>query len=299
MILLALVGCGEDVVAPEFPVRAVLEDGQVLVGAVETESLRLETGFGLVDVPLADVGIVLPVEGGGLADSGDHVNVWLRNGTEIRGRWSEPELAMVLEVGDQAVPVDLPTATLEKFQLQGGDMMPSDTVYRVATVYGDDLLVDADRTRFAFENELGSFAPFLRECVRIEPIEGDPFAGEPDLWRVTLVGGTVLIGAPADDALNLALPVGPDEIGLSLSEVVSFERQDWSGWGNYRDQTAAETAASQQDLNANQQHRLEDLGYVQRPAPAARSMDRHYEGAGAADTGWFDNRAQSGFKSLY
>ena len=45
-----------------------------------------------------DVGEVVPVEGDELAASGGYVNVWLRNGSELTGRWADPELDMALAV---------------------------------------------------------------------------------------------------------------------------------------------------------------------------------------------------------
>ena len=264
MILLAsLLACAPEEAA--FPVRATLDDGQILVGEAVTDTLQLEAGFGTIDVPLDDIGEVLPIEGGALASSNDHVTVWLRNGAELRGRWAEPELAMTLSVGGERVGVDLPTGKLERFQLQGGDLMPEGLVYRAHTIFGDDLLVDAERTRFGVESDLGRFAPFLSECEAITALEGA-------LWEVALVGGTVLVGAPVTDALTLTLPLGPEAVTLRLDELVSLERQDWGDYSRYRD------------------------SYDIAPAAEATSPMRPARAAPESDTGWFDNGRQAAFK---
>ena len=85
--------------SPQTPVRATLEDGQILMGQVETRTLRLQSGVGLLEIPLSDVGEVVPAEGGGLGESEGRVDVWLRNGSELRGTWADPEIAMSIAVG--------------------------------------------------------------------------------------------------------------------------------------------------------------------------------------------------------
>jgi len=203
-------------------VRTTLDDGQVLVGRVHTEVLLLEGGLGLLEIPLDDVGEVVPVEGEELASSGGFVNVWLRNGSELRGRWAEPELQMGLEMGGEEVAVDLPVAELVRIQTQGAESWAHDDVFRVRTTHGDDFLVDGQSTRVALENELGVFAPFLDECASISPY-GDP-GGE---WTVSLLNGTVLKGEMVEDELSFALTLGPEEVVVPLDLFVSLERQYW------------------------------------------------------------------------
>ncbi len=209
--------------APNTPVRATLSDGQVLMGAVKTRVLHLETGSGVLDVPLADIGEVVPVSDQGLGESRGLVNVWLRNGSELRGRWAEPELDMGIKVGGAEVPVDLPMNDLSRFQLQGGAAWPSGPVYRMRTTWGDDFLLDPTRTHLVMSNRLGTFAPALAECVSAAPT-GDP-TGE---WRIVLKTGTVLLGKLDDAAVTVALPLGPKEITVPLENFVSLNLQTWS-----------------------------------------------------------------------
>ncbi len=251
------------------------------MGEVETETLRLHTGFGEVDVPIDDIGEIVPVEGGTLDGSGNAVSVWLRNGSELRGEWTEPELAMGLQVGDGVVPVALPTGDLERFQLQGGEDVPTGFVYQVKTIWSDDFIVDGEETWIRLENELGAFTPRLEEITALRrQADGD--------WRMALGTGTVLIGPLTDDALTLALPLGPGAVEVPLSGIVSIERHDWGGYATYRSSWGGQGGRIQN---------LEQLGYVDDvPQPAAAPV-RAAEAA--ADTGqWFDNSRQSGFKAM-
>lgn len=230
LTLLLAPACAED--APlATPVRATLDDGQVLQGEVETEALRLVMGFGEVEIPIDDIGEIRPVEGGTLAGSGNQVGVWLRNGSELRGQWAEPELAMGLAVGGDSVRVALPMDALQRFQLQGGEAMPGGMVYRVRTVWGDDFVVDGAATWLTLENELGRFTPTLDEVTALTALEGGD-------WRMALDTGTVLIGPLAGEALTLALPLGPEGIELPIDEITSVQRQDWGDYGDFRRQRA-------------------------------------------------------------
>ena len=264
---LVVPACGTPV--DTHPVRATLDDGQVLLGAVRTETLVLETGVGRVEVPLADIGQVAPVEGGALGGSGDHVNIWLQNGSELVGQWADPELRVDIDIGGAPVGVDLPMDQLQRFQTQGGDKMPTGAVYRVRTIYGDDVLVDPAETRLVVDNALGSFTPTLAECVSAAPLD-DP---EKD-WRLELETGTVLIGRIGTEGIDFQLPMGPDSLTVPLAALVSLERQDWGTYDSYEE--------------------------LQQPMPAA--AEPMQQGGGAAppppkaDERWFDNRRQSGFK---
>lgn len=203
-------------------VRATLSDGQVLMGEVKTRALRLMTGSGLVDVPLSDVGEVVPA-GEKLGVAEGQVNLWLRNGSELRGTWSDPALAMSILVGGGKVGVDLPMTQLTRFQLKGREAWPEGPVYRLRTTWGDDVLVDPTRTRLQVENQLGSFSPALSECVSVAPID------RPDGdWRIALSTGTVLVGHLKDAEVTVALPMGPKELTVPLANFVSL-RTEW--WG--------------------------------------------------------------------
>lgn len=226
-LLLSLWACEED---QGFSVCSTLDDGQVVVGQVRTDTLLLEGGLGTLEIPLADVGEVAPVEGGALEGSGGHVSVWLRDGTELVGRWSEPELTMGMEVGGDTVDVDLPVDELERFQMQGGAQYPSGEVYRVRTAFGDDFLVDPERTRLVVDSSLGTFSPWLSECASAQPV-ADPEGP----WRVVLHTGTVLVGPLSGSAVTFSLPMGPDELTVPLESLAGLERQyltdyreDWS-----------------------------------------------------------------------
>ncbi len=227
--LLALTnGCAEEAL---WPVRATLDDSQVLMGSVQTPELLLEGGLGTLAIPWEDVGEVVPVEGDELAASGGYVDVWLRNGSELTGRWVDAELTMDLSVGGSLVGVDVPVSQMLRLQTQGGEVWPYGVVYRVRTSHGDDFLVDPEASRLVLENEMGTFAPFLSECVSATPLED----AEGD-WRIELITGTVLIGPLVDDAITFELDMGPSQATVPLDTLVSLERQDWGG-DYYRDES--------------------------------------------------------------
>ncbi len=216
----ALSACGDP--GATWPVRATLEDGQVLMGAVQTPMLVLEGGLGTLSIPWEDVGEVEPVEGEGLAESGGYVDIWLRNGSELTGHWADAALAMDLAVGGQEVAVDVPANELLRLQTQGGEVWPQGVVYRVRTSHGDDFLVDPEASNLVIENEMGTFAPFLSECVSAAPLK-DPDGD----WRIELQSGTVLIGPLVHDAITFELDLGPEQATVPLDSLVSLERQDW------------------------------------------------------------------------
>ena len=203
-------------------VRVTMDDGQVLYGDVRTARVSLHSTLGELKIPLSDIGEVLPVEGDQLEDSEDHVRIWLRDGSELVGKWNEPELAMTIDVGKESVRIDVPTDDLGRLQTQGGEVWPRGAVYRVRTVHGDDFLVDAKDSRFTMVNQLGTFTPSLADCVTIRPVD-DP---EGD-WRIELATGTVLIGELDGNQLTLAMPMGPEAVTLPLAAFVSMEQQSW------------------------------------------------------------------------
>ncbi len=222
LLCIVFAGCANDP-GDGMPVRASLSDGQVMAGEVWTETLVLEAGMGTIDIPLADVGEVVPVEGAHLGSSGGFVTVWLRNGSELRGKWADPELTMGLDVGGETLQVDLPVHDLVRFQMQGGEIWPEASVFRVATTHGDDFLVDPEASRVVLVNELGVFSPLLSECLSIRP--------SGDAWRLELHSGTVLIGDLESDEVTLALDVGPESVTLPAEMITSMEWQEWRGSG--------------------------------------------------------------------
>lgn len=209
--------------ASETPVRATLGDGQILFGDVRTKVLLLENHAGVLEIPLSDVGEVIPADGEALGVARGRVTVWLRNGSELRGTWVDPTMEMRVKVGGDDVAVELPMHELSRFQLQGGARWPSSTVYRLRTATGDDLLVDPARTTLVVESALGTFSPRLSECASVAPL-GDPTG----TWRVELETGTVLLGRLVDERLTVALPMGPDSVTIPLASFVSLRTESWS-----------------------------------------------------------------------
>lgn len=216
-LVVPVFGCGTQ--GEGAPIRANLADGQVLSGELLTSVLVLQTSVGTVQIPLEDVGEVVPTEAAQLGSAAGKVTVWLRNGSEFVGTWADPELAVGIEVGGALVDVDLPMDKLSRLQTRAGEVWTEGTAYRVRTLYGDDFLVDPDLTRLVIENELGTFSPFLSECVSARPV-----AEATGDWRVELTNGTVLVGPLADDAIAFALPLGPEEITVGLDDFAWMER---------------------------------------------------------------------------
>ncbi len=214
-----LAGCGS---SGDAPVRATLQDGQILYGDLRTDTLVLEGALGTLEIPLQDVGEVVPVEGTQLDDSDGHVKVWLRNGSELAGKWNDPELTMGIEVGDSEVRVDLPVGDLQRMQTRAGEVWTDKSVYRIRTSSGDDFLVDAETSRIAIESELGEFKPYLSECESIRPVDGPQ--GD---WRIQLTTGTVLIGKPSNDEMTLMMPMGPQQVTVPLASLLAMEQQQW------------------------------------------------------------------------
>jgi hypothetical protein len=222
--VLGLVGCS---FGEATPLGVTLHDGQVVVGEVTTDALALDGVFGEISIPLEDVGVVLPVEAATLGASDHQVTVWLRNGSELRGRWRDPALSLGVSAGGDVVPVDVPTGEVQAIQLRGGEEWPEPGTYRVRTSHGDDVLVDPESTRITVSNALGTFSPFLSECAAVGPV-GDP-RGD---WRVVLRSGTVLVGPLQEESLALRLPSGPDEVRVALADLVAIDQQVWTDRGD-------------------------------------------------------------------
>lgn len=201
------------------PIRASLADGQILSGDLMTEVLVLESSVGTLQIPLEDVGEVVPTEAAQLGTAEGKVTVWLRDGSEFVGTWANPEMLVAIDVGGSKVEVDLPMERLARLQTRAGELWPEGTAYRVGTIFGDDFIVDPEHTRLVMENDLGTFAPFLSECASARPV-GDA-AGD---WRIELTNGTVLVGPLNDDAITFALANGPEEITVPLTSFSWMER---------------------------------------------------------------------------
>ena len=285
ILLTVLTGCSE----LETPVRATLDDGQILMGMVTTPTLLLDGGLGPIPVPIEDIGEVTPVEGGDLAGSGNHVTVWLRNGSELRGEWAHPEIQMGIEAGGVVVPIDVTTDELLRLQMLDGQVWPEGVVYRVRTSHGDDFLIDPELTQIELENDLGTFAPFLSECISVAPVEGT------DEWRIELVSGTVLVGPLADDAITFALPMGPATVDVPLEVLVGLDRQDWGSasrsWLSMHDMEYERTPAA---IAVPEEAAAWETGLQmsEDDAPARQMLD-----SGAGSGGWFRNDAMRDFKA--
>jgi hypothetical protein len=275
--------------APETPVRATFGDGQVLMGEVHTKTLKLQSGSGLLEIPLEDVGEVVPAAVGGLGESEGRVDVWLRNGSELRGTWADPKLAMSILVGGDDVAIDLPMNDLSRFQLQGGAAWPTGPVYRMRTTSGDDFLVDPTKTELVVVNKFGTFAPKLSECVSVAPIgeaKGD--------WRIELQTGTVLIGHLQDNKVTVALPMGPDEISVNLDAFVSLRMESW---GQPPPPAAAPVRREQSPPVLYEDHDWSpELPASEVPAPVPYSESYKPARARPSAPAWFDSAPMSATK---
>jgi hypothetical protein len=208
------------------------------------------------------------------------VDVWLRNGSELRGRWADPKLAMSIAVGGADVPVDLPMNELSRFQLQGGARWPGGPVYRMRTRTGDDFLVDPTRTRLQMKNDLGAFAPLLSECRYVAPV-GDPVGP----WRVELQTGTVLIGKLEDAKVTVALPMGPDAVSVPLDQFVSLRVETWGA-------PAVATEERTRDEAPAVSYDAPGVPYpsaVAAPATAPARKGAVSAASAGDDGGWFDS----------
>ncbi len=83
--------------------------------------------------------------------------------------------------------------------------------------------MDPEATRITLVNDMGTFAPFLAECLSIAPI-AEP-GGD---WRVELVTGTVLVGPLREAEIAFGLPMGPDTLTVPLDRLVSLDRSTWA-----------------------------------------------------------------------
>lgn len=205
--------------AESTPIRASLDEDQILVGGVHAGILTLDTGLGPLDIPLEDVGEVEPIEAADLGGSARHVRIWLRNGSELVGRWTDPSVTVDVPIGDVHTTVDLPMDEVTRLQLEGATAWPGPDTFRIRTAYGDDLFVDAEETLLPFDTDLGRFTPPLSAMTSAVPLDGPE-----GRWRITLQTGTVLVGSIGVDTLDLALPMGPERVQVALADVRHLAR---------------------------------------------------------------------------
>lgn len=235
-----MVACGDP--SAETPIRASMHDGQVLMGTVSTDAVQLETGLGTLAVPLDDIGEIVPVEAADVAAAKGQVEVFLRNGSGFRGKWTAPELAMGVTAGGEVVEVDVPTGDLLRLQFTGSEDWKTD-VTRLHTKFGDDFLVDAQGSRLTVQSSLGTFRPTIAECTVMRPI-ADPTGP----WHIELQSGTILEGPLAEDHLVLALPMGPGSVDVKLADIVWIAKEQWQP--RYAPAVAAEQASPGTEPNA-------------------------------------------------
>lgn len=260
---------------PTARLGVTLADGQVLIGAVETPTIQLQGGLGILEIPVEHIGMVVPTVGSSIAQAEGTVTVWLRNGSELSGIWTEPQLSLTLGMGGEDIGVDVPIDDVQAIQLRDGEQWPAAEVFRVQTTWGDDFLVDAATTRIAVVNELGTFAPWLSECVSAVPVS-DPEGP----WRLQLHDGTVVIGTPAEDALELRLPLGPSGVSVPLATFVSLQRQTWAPKNDaYYEMNPS---WGQAPLSA-----LSELA----PTRQKNTREQALKPSLSRGDGWFDNRA--------
>ena len=115
----------------------------------------------------------------------------------------------------------------------------------------------------------------LSECAAVAPV-GDPEGP----WRVQLQTGTVLLGHLRDDAITVALPIGPDEISVPLAEFVSLHVESWSPVGQARE--AVSTRDERRGAPA-----MDMTGYPTADVPGVAPAPART----AEEAGWFDNSA--------
>jgi small nuclear ribonucleoprotein (snRNP)-like protein len=204
---------------PVEPVRVTLADDQIVVGDVQTTHLELDGALGRLHIPLDDVGEIAPTTGP-LGASDDDVTVWLRNGTELRGRWLDPALTLGMTVGGEPLTLDMPMADVGRVQTTGATLWPDRPVFRVQTRHGDDLLIDPETTRVTLVNGMGTLSPFLSECRNLAPLpNGD--------WRIELQNGSVFTGPLQHDRFDFAMPLGPDRVTIPVADVTRLTWQSW------------------------------------------------------------------------
>ena len=155
-----------------------------------------------------------------MAEAGNTVRLWLRDGSEFVGKWEKPSVSVAVEAGGAKVQIDVPINRLKRLQFQGLAQWPDGPVFRVVTGTGDDFYVDVTRSRIAFANDLGKFEPFLEEIQHIEPADG-----ARESWHVWFNTGTQLKAGAAQKTLDLKLMLGPESVSVPISSVMYMDKQ--------------------------------------------------------------------------
>jgi hypothetical protein len=218
IFLTLAVGCSLKSGQLKHQVHVLLNDGQVLVGEMTTPTFTLKTQLGTLKFDSEDAGELGPLEGKDMQQSDNLVRLWLRNGSEFVGSWEHPAVQVEVEVGGDAVAVDVPIAKVKRLRFKGGPEWSDKPLYRVLTSAGDDFFVDASASRIHFQGELGIFSPFLSEISRLERLGEDA-----DGWGISLKNGSRLHGGVHQDGVELEPTMGPDKVKLDWKLVARME----------------------------------------------------------------------------
>jgi hypothetical protein len=201
-------------------VRVTLSDGQILLGQLSTETFALKTDMGPLDFDSEDAGELGLVKGKNVAQSGNMIRLWLRNGSEFVGHWQKPALDLKLGVGGENFAITVPIAKLERLQFEGAAVWPENAVFRIQTKGGDDFFVDVTKNRLSFQTEFGEIRPFLSEIRSMQPLDK-----KNEKWRIYLSNGSLLEARFEQKVLSLTLAMGPEKILLPLKSIKNMNRQ--------------------------------------------------------------------------
>ncbi|MBI4569224.1 MAG: hypothetical protein HY719_12585 [Planctomycetes bacterium] len=257
--------------ARDTSVRATLADEQVFIGDLDTKTIALKTGIGALDLDPADIGEIGPVEGSDLKVSGAAVKVWLRNGSEFAGSWTDPSAAIAVTIGGERQSVPLPIERLKRLQFTGSEVWPEEKVVRVLTTSGDDFLVDAASSRMTLTNDLGSFRPTFDEIAALRPL-----TAENRQWRVELTSGMVLLGAVEGESLRFRMHLGPREVDVPLIKLKEIRQEFW----RYRGEAGGDAAAD--SLRAEEERGV-GAGYFSNRRLQAQKM---FSGQAGSSSSW-------------
>ncbi len=173
--------------------------GERLTGAIRTETFRVNTLFGPVDLPAARV---VGLETVTVGDSG--VRVLLTDGQVVSGALTDTMLRFELTGGELML---LPVGRLRQCAFAISPHRPAWAAPQgpVARIGGGRLAVRlAEDWRFALQTPHGTIALPAELLARIEAMESGR-------WKATLRSGSVLIGTPAEPSIAATWLAGPED----------------------------------------------------------------------------------------
>lgn len=262
-------------------VRVTLDDGQILFGRLRTKEFTLKTGLGDLPFAAADAGEIGPVEGKNVKQAGREIRLWLRNGSEFVGRWQKPSVAVDLNLGGQAHPINVPVEKLKRLQFRGQPVWSNNAVFRVQTRRGDDFFVDVNKTQLPFVTEFGEIKPFLHEVHKLEPLDR-----KNRKWRIHLTNGTLVKAEFKQQSLALTLAMGPKNIKLPLAQIKKMDRQ----YLQYRQAVQSSNSLSSKKAGLLD---LQDKPGDVREEASRRAVYGQQQGASSGGSrGYYSNRAQ-------